>query len=300
MLKVGLALGGGGAKGFAHIGVLRALEELAIWPEIVAGTSAGGIIGAMYAADLGVDRIEAYIRSTGLTVLAARERSHLGLLGRDKVIRWLENILGDATFEQLPRKLAVVAVDLESEQEVILDSGRVIDALLATSAYPGVFAPMALNDRHLIDGGVLNNVPFDVARNLGADWVIACNVNAHRGPLFLDLPTEGVQAESFVRQLLSRSRAATLWTVVDRTIAIMQDGHVQDKLERCPPDVMLCPEVGHMGLFDLHHLDECIEAGQAAVRQRQAELIELRDKASRPPQAPSIQERVFGRFLQRS
>jgi NTE family protein len=193
--------------------------------------------------------------------------------------------------------LAVVAVDLESGTEVILDSGRVIDALLATSAFPGVFAPVVLNGHYLIDGGALNNVPFDVARHLGADYVIACNVTAHRSPLFETPPVTGNSAESFIRQLLSRSRAATLWAVVDRTIAIMQDGHVQDKMTVCPPDVMLCPEIGHVGLFDLHQFDSCLEAGMAAVHEHEAELDGWREKTAQPPESPSVWEKLCRRFV---
>jgi NTE family protein len=294
MSKIGLALGGGGAKGLAHIGVIRALEEMDIRADIVTGTSMGGVIGAMYAAGLAVDRIEAIARGTGLTVFSAREPSHLGMFGKAKIKRLLHDVLGDVTFDQLPRKLAVVAVDLESEAEVILDSGPVVDAVLATAAFPGVFAPEVRNGHYLIDGGALNNVPFDVARQLGADWVIACNVSAHRGPLFHERSVTGTPAESFMRQLLFRAGAMTVWEVVDRTIAIMQDGHVQDKLAACPPDVMICPEVGYVGLFDVRQLDSCLAAGSAAVRACEAELTSLRDRAVRPPSPPSVWARLRG------
>jgi NTE family protein len=252
----------------------------------------GGAIGAMYAAGLSAERIEAVVRGTGLTILSAREPSHLGMFGKTKIRRMLRSVLDDVTFDQLPRKLAVVAVDLESESEVILDSGPVVDAVLATMAFPGVFAPEIRDGRYLVDGGALNNVPFDVARNLGADWVIACNVSAHRGPLFQEPLLTGSRAESLMRQLLLRSGTMTPWNVVERTIAIMQDGHVRDKLAACPPDVMICPEVGHVGLFNVHQFEDCLAAGSAAARTCEAELIELRDKAARPPRSPSMWARV--------
>ena len=110
MSKTGLALGGGGAKGFAHIGVLRALEELKIYPDILTGTSMGGVVAALYAAGLSVERIEASLRATGLTVLAAREPSRLGLVGRTKLIQWLGSLIGDVAFDQLPRRLALTRV----------------------------------------------------------------------------------------------------------------------------------------------------------------------------------------------
>ncbi len=295
--KIGLALGGGGAKGFAHLGVFRVLEALNIHPGLIAGTSAGGILGALYAAGLNVDQIEAGIRVTGMTIWAAREPSQLGLLGRDKFARWLEGALGNVTFEQLALRLAVVAVDLESESEVILDSGRVVDALLATSAVPGVFAPVVRDGRYLVDGGVLNNVPFDVARRMGAERVIAVNVSAYRAPLFQDQSVTGNPAESLVRQLLSHSRAMTLMTVLERTLAIMQDRHVQDKLVQYPPDVLLRPKIAEVGLFDLRHLDLCIEAGTAEARAHEAELIALRDAAAR--RRPWL-ERVRARLTRRA
>ena len=281
MSKIGLALGGGGAKGFAHVGVLRALEELEIHPDILTGTSMGGVVAALYAAGLSVERIEASLRATGLTVLAAREPSRLGLVGRAKVIQWLGSLIGDVAFDQLPRRLALMAVDLEAETEVTLDTGRVMDAVLATTAFPGLFAPVERDGRYLIDGGALNNVPFDVARQLGADLVIASDVLAHRAPLFQSPASKARPAESLVRQLLFRSGAEALWEVVDRTITIMQEGHVRDKMAACPPDVMLRPEVGHVALFEVHQFEECLEAGVAAVRAHEVELLRLRGRARR-------------------
>ena len=279
MSKIGLALGGGGAKGFAHVGVLRALGELKVHPDILTGTSMGGVVAALYAAGLSVERIEASLRATGLTVLAAREPSRLGLVGRTKLIQWLGSLIGDVTFDQLPRGLALMAVDLEAETEVILDTGRVMDAVLATMAFPGLFAPVERDGRYLIDGGALNNVPFDVARHLGADFVVASDVLAHRAPLFQNPASTARPVESLVRQLLFRSGAEALWEVVERTITIMQEGHVKDKMATCPPDVMLCPEVGHVALFEVHQFEECLEAGVAAVRAHEVELLRLRARA---------------------
>jgi NTE family protein len=281
MSKIGLALGGGGAKGFAHIGVLRALEELRIFPDILSGTSMGGVVAAFYAAGMSVARIEASLRATGLTVFAARDPSHLGLMGRGKLIAWLRGLLGDVTFDQLPHKLAMMAVDLEAGTEVILDTGRVMDAVLVTTAFPGLFAPVERDGRYLIDGGALNNVPFDVARQMGAEYVIASDVLSHRVPLFQN-PTSAVRpVESLVHQLLFHSGAQSLWEVVDRTITIMQEGHVKDKMRTCPPDVMVCPEVGHIALFDVRQFEVCLAAGEAAVRAREVELALLRARAMR-------------------
>ncbi len=276
-MKIGLALGGGGAKGFAHIGVLRALEALGIYTDILVGTSMGGVIAGLYAAGLSVDGIEEVVHRTSMNVLAALERSNRGLFGKAKLRRLLHGVLGEVTFDQLPRKLAVMAVDLDGMCEVMLDSGPVLDALLVTSSFPGLFAPECRDGRYLIDGGALNNVPFDVARRLGADRVIACNVTEHCVPLFQPQTAQESGADTLVKTFMLRTGTAGIWEVIDRTIMIMQHQRFVDKLEKCPPDVMICPEVGSVALFEVNRVHECIDAGVAAVKAHEQELIALRD-----------------------
>jgi NTE family protein len=178
---VGLALGGGGARGLAHIGVLRVLEEEGIFVDCLAGTSMGGIIAAAYAAGLSVTELET-------EALRLANLSHLArlvtwtppwqrLLGGDRARRYFTKLLGEGlTFDTLRLPLALTAVDLVRGQEVMLRQGSVIDAILATAAIPGAFAPVEMDGHRLVDGGVLNNVPADVARQLGAKVVIAVDV----------------------------------------------------------------------------------------------------------------------------
>jgi len=288
MRQIGLALGGGGAKGLAHVGLFRALEQLDIQAEVVTGTSMGGILGAMYALGLSVDRIEAVVRGISLNILAAHEPSHLGLFGKNKLARVLRAVFGETTFEQLPRKCAVVAVDLEAGREVVLDSGELVSALLATAAFPGLFAPERRDGCYLIDGGALNNVPFDVARHLGADYVIASNVSAYRPKLFQQQQPSGRAAESMLRQFLMGTGMSTLWEVVDRTVIVMQDEILKQKLATCPPDVMLCPRVDDVTLFSLQQLDRCIAAGAAEVAAHETALIQLREAARQPDLAAEL------------
>jgi NTE family protein len=178
---VGLALGGGGARGLAHIGVLKVLEEEGIPVDCLAGTSMGGIIAAAYAVGLPVTELEA-------EALRLANLSHLARLvtwtppwqrlsGGNRARRYFTKILGeDLTFDTLHLPLALTAVDLVRGREVILREGPVIDAILATAAIPGAFAPVEMNGYRLVDGGVLNNVPADVARQLGATVIIAVDV----------------------------------------------------------------------------------------------------------------------------
>ena len=178
---IGLALGGGGARGLAHIGVLKVLEEEGISADCLAGTSMGGIIAAAYAAGLSVTELET-------EALRLANLSHLArlmtwtppwqrLLGGNRARRYFTKVLGeDLSFDTLHLPLALTAVDLVRGQEVILREGPVIDAILATAAIPGAFAPVEMNGYRLVDGGVLNNVPADVARQLGATVIIAVDV----------------------------------------------------------------------------------------------------------------------------
>lgn len=175
--KIGLALSGGGARGLAHIGVLAMLEQEEIVVDCLAGTSMGGVIAAAYAAGMGPDLLE----REALRMASARRRLALvdlsrprrGLFEGEKVHKYLADLLGDRTFDDLQLPLTLVAVDLNTGREVHLNQGRVADAVRATIAIPGLFAPVERDGQLLVDGGLLNNLPTDVARGMGADVVIA-------------------------------------------------------------------------------------------------------------------------------
>ncbi|RLF31312.1 MAG: hypothetical protein DRN07_07465, partial [Thermoplasmata archaeon] len=156
---MGLALSGGGARGLAHIGVLKVLEREDIPVDFLAGTSMGGIIAAAYAAGLSIEYIEKEALRMGrlrnLITLMDRSLPRLGLFEGQKVQEYLAGHLGDITFDELKIPLALVAVDLETGEEVVLRKGRVVDAVRATISLPGVFAPYRLDGRLLVDGGVL-------------------------------------------------------------------------------------------------------------------------------------------------
>ncbi|MBN1220009.1 MAG: patatin-like phospholipase family protein [Anaerolineae bacterium] len=178
---VGLALGGGGARGLAHIGVLKVLEQEQITIDCLSGTSMGGVIAAAYATGQSLAELETEaLKMADLSRLARLVTwtpPWHSLLGSNRVRRYFTEILGDGlTFDTLRLPLALTAVDLLQGQEVILDQGSVIDAVLATTAIPGAFPPVEKDGHRLVDGGVLNNVPADVARQLGAELVIAVDV----------------------------------------------------------------------------------------------------------------------------
>jgi NTE family protein len=198
----GLALGGGGARGYGHLGVLKSFAEAGLDFPIVAGTSAGSIVGALYSAGAAIDDI--------IAASAAIEEKDImsGLIpfrkSAEKIETVLRRYLGDMEFPQLNKKFAAVATDLIEAKEAILTEGRVAKAVSASCAVPGVFRPVVMNGMHLVDGGIFNNIPSDVARVLGADFVVAVDVNPTRGYGTQSLGTLDV-LRSCLRMLMSQN-----------------------------------------------------------------------------------------------
>ncbi len=179
--KIGLALGGGGARGLAHIGVLKVLQRERIPIDVITGTSMGGIVGALFAVGKSTEEMETEALKRGdigqIFKLIDLRLIGSGLLGGKRIKKLLAEMLGaETTFADLRVPFAVVSSDYTSGREVVLKEGKVVDAVRATMSVPGVFEPVELNNCQLLDGGVLNNVPVDVARELGAEKVIAVDV----------------------------------------------------------------------------------------------------------------------------
>jgi NTE family protein len=271
--KIGLALGGGGARGAAHIGVLKVLEEARIPIDILAGTSMGGIVAAPYAAGFSARQIadEAHRLSapTNLFKLVDWIPTTKGILQGQAVYDYLAEQLGeDLTFAELYRKLALTAVDLKTGQEVILDSGPVIDAVRATMAIPGMISPVEWEGHKLVDGGILNNVPADLARRMGADIVIAVDVSV--GRLITD-PDSGLNAEQAIRSAVLPSFALDMW----RAQAIMMQEIVRYKLQASPPDVLISPKVPpDVTTFSFNRVSELIDLGETAARKALPRIME--------------------------
>ena len=261
--KIGLALGGGGARGLAHIGILKVLQREQIPIDVITGTSMGGIVGAMYAAGKSIDEIEAEALKRG-------DISHIfklidlrflgsGLLGGRRIKKLLVQMLGaETTFADLQTPFAVVSVDYNSGREVVLKEGLLADAVRATMSVPGVFEPVELNDCNLLDGGVLNNVPVDVARDLGADKIIAVDVL----PNFrLNVPGQ----EPIVPPLKAKRTPKAyrqLWHVELVMIAALTDF----RLKEARPDVIIRPDlpVDMDLLMSFDRPQEAIECGERA------------------------------------
>lgn len=281
-VQFGLALSGGGAKGIAHIGVLKVLEEIHMPVHLLAGTSMGGVIAAVYAAGRAAAEIEQLTRSLRLLDIVQRDRSGLGLIGHGKMAARLREALGgDLTFDQLKLPLALVAVDLQTGEEVVIREGPVVEAVLATTAVPLVFPPVEWRGRLLVDGGILNPVPFDVVRAMGAERVVAVYTthDLSRRPDD-EPPREGRGAEAVIRLFLHRARWAPLINVAEHSQAITANKLVEQRVQQSPPDVMIEVLLRGVGLLDLDQVDVGLQAGEEAARRHLAELIALRDAPS--------------------
>jgi NTE family protein len=302
---IGLALGGGGARGFAHIGVIRTLIRHGIEPDIVVGTSIGAIIGGCHA--LGrLEIIEEWAR--GLTrrgILGYLDISLTGggLISGGRLAARLEEKVGDTAIEALPIRFAAIATEVGTGHEIWLTRGRMVDAMRASYALPGIFPPVFLDSRWLVDGALVNPVPVSAARVLGARLVIAVNLNSDvfgrslimSGDSAEPQPSpEGRPAGSRLggmfgaEQLLKRQfagRRPSLPTVMVDAFNIMQDRIARARLAGDPPDVMINPRLGHVGWFDFHRAQEAIEGG-ARVAERALEEISEAVSALAPRPAP--------------
>ena len=288
--KLGLALGGGAARGWAHLGVLQALEEAGFRPDIIAGTSIGAVVGGCYVAGK-MGELEEFALSLTKRRVVGLMDFHIGgsgLISGGRLKRLLELHLATTRIESLPAKFAAIATELGTGHEIWLTHGPVVEALRASYALPGVFDPVKLGGRWLMDGALVNPVPVTAARALGADVVICVNLNGDTGgrgtiiqshaadpdhevvPEVELQPTQGWfgsvrGAAKRVRSMVGRSADQPgLAGVMIDAFNITQDRISRSRLAGDPPDVMVSPKLGRVGLFDFHRAEEAIALGRAA------------------------------------
>ncbi|WP_027013738.1 patatin-like phospholipase family protein [Comamonas composti] len=301
--KLGLVLGSGSARGWAHFGVLRALLEAGLKPDIVCGSSIGALVGASYAAGE-MQRFEDWVLGLGMRKVLGFMDFNItgGMLKGEKLISfWRENFV-DSAIEDLATPFGAVATDLHSGAEVWLRKGSIADAVRASIALPGLFTPVYRDQRLLVDGGIVNPVPTSLARAMGADIVIAVDLNAdimrrHLRPLEGEQETElpdGEQAVpdaeepaqnmAWMRRLQQgvmswmpgqpRSDEVTsslpptpsLLDVVMVSVNIMQMRITRSRLAGDPPELVIAPRLAQLGLLDFHRAREAIDAGYEAAR----------------------------------
>jgi len=287
--RIGLAIGGGAARGWAAIGVVRRLREAGLEPDVVAGTSMGAVVGACDLAGR-LDRLEDFARALTprrvFSLLDLRLGAS-GLVGGERLARLIVSHLDDIRIEDLARPFAAVATELATGHEIWLTTGRLVDALRASYALPGVFEPVRLGRRLLVDGALVNPVPVSVCRALGAELVIAVNLASDtfaRGTVVQSLPIEAAEAaeapldragHGLLRRFFGGSGDAPgLTGVMMESFNIIQDRITRSRLAGDPPDVMIAPRLGHLGLFDFHRAAEAIDLGRAAAERMVPEIEE--------------------------
>lgn len=293
---IAIALGGGMARGFSHIGVLKCLNRHGIYPSIIAGTSIGSVVGGCYLADK-LDEIEKWAltlnRFKVFSYLDFRVRS-AGLVGGRKLRDTLDQHFKGMTFEDLPHPLVCIATDLGTGHEVWMSKGTLMDAMIASFSLPGVFPPVHRDDRLLVDGALVNPCPISPCQSLGARMTIAVDLNADLigkaqkpGVSYQtitgfdvfnneDVPPEHqkqFQSSSLSRRLFRReTNDPSLFGVMISSLGILQDRLTRSRLAGDPPDVHIKPPIGHIGLLEFEKAEELIRAGEEATEKLMPEI----------------------------
>lgn len=255
-MRIGLALGGGAGLGWAHIGVARVLEEQGIEVDIVTGTSIGAIVGAGVAAGI-LDEMEDVARAISLKDMLAM--GELGfnkgsLIGAGKIERKLREHFGHKCIEDLGKPFAAVAADLYTGSVVTLDCGDVVTALRASSAVPGVLPPVETGRLFLVDGGIVDPIPVDAARELGADYIIAVDL---QGDYLGRAKRMGFDPAAGKPSMAVLKTARASWALALQALG-------QSKMDASQPDVIVTPEIGHIDMADFTKAEELIGFGMKA------------------------------------
>ena len=292
--RIGLALGGGSARGWAHVGVIRELEAAGIRPDLVCGTSVGAMVGAAYAAGE-LDRFEQWLLDMSMSDVVSFMDVTLngGMLKGDRLMDFFRRNFVDHPIENLAMPFAAVATSLRTGAEVWLREGSAVEAVRASIALPVLFTPVQHNGLILVDGGLVNPVPVSLARAMGADLVIAVDLNSDMLSRYeaADPPPESTASPvgEWMRKLqvtlgLPLSEVArnepkppSLLDVVGSSINIMQVRITRSRMAGEPADVVIAPRLAHFGLFDFHRAREAIDIGRRSVRTVLHQLSLLRE-----------------------
>lgn len=295
-LKIGLALGGGAARGWAHIGVLKALAEAGIEPDIVAGTSIGAVAGGCYVAGK-LDALEAFACSlTRRSIFGFLDFNFggSGLITGQRLCDRLDEHLSRIQIESLERKFVAVATEFGTGHEVWLNKGHIVDAMRASYALPGIFRPVKINGRWLMDGALVNPIPVSVCRALGARMVIAVNLNWDifgKGAIIPDQEAindeegeapalKGVNGRAAAhllhRQLFGRRGGEPgISSVMMDAFNIIQDRIARARLAGDPPDISIAPRMADISLFDFYQARTAIERGAEATRKQLNDIFDV-------------------------
>ena len=297
-MKIGLALGSGSSRGWSHIGIINELAKLGIHPDIVCGTSVGAMVGAAYATG-NLDKLKSWACSvTRLDVARFLDisASFTGFVNTERFHNFLnENISGDEDLiEDLPKVFAAIATDLDTGREIWLQEGSVLQAVWSSMALPGLFPAIRYHNRWLVDGGLVNPVPVSVCRALGADVVIAVNLNGNI--ISRRLGKSVVKNENAVSQKLSElvkeytslslfepgntEQPPGLLDAIATSVKITQDRITRSRLAGEPPDILFSPKLTEIGLLELYRAKEAIEEGHKCVQRMVREIEDVLGRAN--------------------
>lgn len=240
--KIGLALGGGVARGFAHIGVLKVLEEAQIDVDLVVGTSMGAVVGAFYCSGMPPKTMERLARFTRRNNWMDFSISRMGLVSGEKLEQYVLLLTRSATFAELKKPFAAVATDLRSGSKVVIKEGLVARAVRASAAIPGIFCPVEMEDMILVDGGVLERVPVVSAREMGADFVIAVDVGVYT----------------------NNARINNVFDVVMQSLDIMSRDLCNGIVSQA--DFLIRPDLSDVSPAQFNRSDDAVKAGEEAAR----------------------------------
>lgn len=297
--RIGLALGSGASRGWSHIGVIKALLAEGVEPHVVCGTSVGAMIGGAYVAG-NLQKLENWVlRSTRTDVLRFFDikLSQSGFVDTNRLTWFLNSYVAaeNQRIEDTSIKYAAVSADLSNGHEVWFTQGGVADAVRASMAMPGLFPAVRDDQRWLVDGGLVNPVPVSVCHALGADIVIAVNLNAgivgkrnNASQEVTELEDNGVfsnikqQAKEYSNSIFpsrdKKNNAPGLFQAIASSINIFQDRITRSRLAGDPADVLLSPNVSHIGMLEFHRAAEAIEAGELCVQTALAEIHAVTEK----------------------
>lgn len=297
--KIGLALGSGGARGWAHIGVLRALDEMGIVPDYVAGCSMGALVGAAYVSG-NLDALEEWaltITTRKLAMMVDVSLNSGGLVEAKHVAKFFETLDMPEMIEDQKIPFLAIATDMRTGREVWLRDGPIIDAVRASIALPGIISPYEINGRWLLDGGLTNPLPVSACRAMGADIVIAVNPEAKRLNVMWNEPTPSADETwaaikaslplavrgivDMIAAMAKRrgTKAPNYFDVVATSIDIMVEQTRRSRLIGDPPHVLLDVHLEDFTVLDLNRADAAIKAGRATVEHAREALIELGELA---------------------
>ncbi len=272
--RIGLALGSGAARGWAHIGVIRALERAGVRPDLVCGTSVGALVGAAYAAGNfeSFERLALEMRRSDVFSMLMDVDFRAGLLKGARLIAFIRRTLGDQSIEELAVPFAAVATELRTGAEVWLRTGSTLEAVRASMAMPGLFAPVVDGDGIMVDGALVNPVPVSLARAMGADVLIAVDLSSDILSRHLVVEADAEAPPSQLGEWLHKiwppsdePRRPSMLNVVAGALDIMQVRITRSRMAGEPPDLTVAPRLAHLGLLDFHRAPEAIKEGERAM-----------------------------------